>query len=69
MSGPEQPDPSGTGRRRSTRRGRRPGPASAALVVVMAVATGAIVANLYYAQPLLHEVAPTFHVGPAAAAG
>jgi len=38
------------------------------LVVVMAIATGAIVANLYYAQPLLHEVATTFHVGSAAAA-
>jgi predicted MFS family arabinose efflux permease len=30
----------------------------------MAVATGAIVANLYYAQPLLHRVAETFHSGP-----
>jgi predicted MFS family arabinose efflux permease len=38
-----------------------------ALVFVMAVATGAVVANLYYAQPLLHQVAATFHVGPAAA--
>ncbi len=38
------------------------------LVVVMAVATGAVVANLYYAQPLLHQVARTFNVGPAAAA-
>jgi len=34
----------------------------------MAVATGAVVANLYYAQPLLHQVARTFRVGPAAAA-
>ncbi len=33
----------------------------------MAVATGAIVANLYYAQPLLHEVATTFGVGSAGA--
>jgi len=33
----------------------------------MAVATGAIVANLYYAQPLLHELAATFGVGQAAA--
>ena len=33
----------------------------------MAVATGAIVANLYYLQPLLHQVATTFHVGSAAA--
>jgi predicted MFS family arabinose efflux permease len=38
------------------------------LVALMAVATGAVVANLYYAQPLLHEVAITFHVGSAAAA-
>jgi predicted MFS family arabinose efflux permease len=38
------------------------------LVAVMAIATGAIVANLYYAQPLLHEVASTFGVGSAAAA-
>jgi predicted MFS family arabinose efflux permease len=37
------------------------------LVAVMAVATGAIVANLYYAQPLLHRVAVGFHVGSAAA--
>ena len=29
---------------------------------------GAVVANLYYAQPLLHEIARTFAVGPAAAA-
>ncbi len=27
----------------------------------MAVATGAIIANLYYAQPLLHQIARTFH--------
>lgn len=32
----------------------------------MAVATGAIAANLYYAQPLLHEIATTFHAGTAA---
>ena len=38
------------------------------LVAVMAITTGAVVANLYYAQPLLHEVALTFHVGSAAAA-
>ncbi len=30
----------------------------------MAVATGAVVANLYYAQPLLHEVARAFGSGP-----
>jgi predicted MFS family arabinose efflux permease len=37
---------------------------SRGLVVLMAVATGAVVANLYYAQPVLHEVAGTFHSGP-----
>ena len=36
------------------------------LVVLIAVATGAIVANLYYAQPVLHQVARTFHSGPGA---
>jgi predicted MFS family arabinose efflux permease len=36
---------------------------SRALVTLMAVATGAIVANLYYAQPLLHLVGGTFHSG------
>ena len=35
-----------------------------ALVVLIAVATGAVVANLYYAQPVLHQVAATFHSGP-----
>jgi len=34
----------------------------------MALATGAIVANLYYLQPLLHQVAASFHVGSGAAA-
>ncbi len=34
------------------------------LVLLIAVATGAIVANLYYAQPVLHQVAGTFHSGP-----
>ena len=33
----------------------------------MSVATGAVVANLYYAQPLLHELSATFHVGSAVA--
>jgi predicted MFS family arabinose efflux permease len=37
---------------------------SRALVLLIAVATGAVVANLYYAQPLLHQVARTFHTGP-----
>jgi predicted MFS family arabinose efflux permease len=38
------------------------------LVTLMAVATGAIVANLYYSQPLLHQIATSFHVGSAASA-
>jgi predicted MFS family arabinose efflux permease len=33
----------------------------------MAVATGAVVANLYYAQPLLDEVSRSLHVGSAGA--
>ena len=39
---------------------------SRGLVVLIAVATGAVVANLYYAQPILHQVARAFHSGPAA---
>jgi predicted MFS family arabinose efflux permease len=49
-----------------------PGPVggglSGRLVALIAVATGAVVANLYYAQPLLHDVARTFGVGSAGAA-
>ena len=41
---------------------------SGGLIAIMAVATGAVVANLYYAQPLLHQVAATFDVGTAAVA-
>ncbi len=37
---------------------------SRSLVTLIAVATGAIVANLYYAQPVLHEVSRAFHSGP-----
>jgi predicted MFS family arabinose efflux permease len=36
---------------------------SRGLVVLVAVATGAVVANLYYAQPVLHQVAHDFHEG------
>jgi predicted MFS family arabinose efflux permease len=39
---------------------------SGRLVALMAVATGAIVANLYYAQPLLHGIARQFHAGATA---
>jgi predicted MFS family arabinose efflux permease len=42
---------------------------SRSLVVLIAVATGAVVANLYYAQPLLHQVARTFHTGPGPTSG
>ncbi len=48
--------------------GAAPPRLSGFLVFMMAVATGAIVANLYYAQPLLHEIALAFHTGSAAAA-
>lgn len=44
----------------------RPAPArtlSRSLVFVMSMATGMIVANLYYLQPLLVEVRSDFHVG------
>jgi len=40
---------------------------SSRLVLLMAVATGAVVANLYYAQPLLNEVSRNLHVGSAGA--
>jgi len=39
---------------------------SRALVLLIAVATGAVVANLYYAQPVLHQVARAFRTGPGA---
>jgi predicted MFS family arabinose efflux permease len=40
-------------------------PLSNSLVVFMAVAIGVIVANLYYLQPLLHQVRNEFHIGVA----
>jgi predicted MFS family arabinose efflux permease len=42
-------------------------PLSGALTLLMAVATGIIVANLYYLQPLLHQISSSFHVGTARA--
>ena len=37
------------------------------LVVLFAVACGASIANLYYAQPLLERIADEFDVSPGAA--
>lgn len=39
------------------------GPARS-LILLMAVATGALVANLYYAQPLIGMIAPQLAIGP-----
>jgi predicted MFS family arabinose efflux permease len=39
---------------------------SRGLVLLIAVATGAVVANLYYAQPVLHQVSRAFSSGPGA---
>jgi predicted MFS family arabinose efflux permease len=36
---------------------------SRSLVTLIAVATGAVVANLYYAQPVLHQIGEEFHAG------
>ncbi len=40
-----------------------PGPLTRPLLALIAVATGAVVANLYYAQPVLHTVALDFRTG------
>jgi predicted MFS family arabinose efflux permease len=61
--------PGGGGSDPSPRPGVTPQGLSRGLVVLIAVATGAIVANLYYAQPLLHEVSRTFHSGPGPTSG
>src|ERR1700733_5257093 len=38
------------------------------LVLLLAAACGVSVANLYYAQPLLHSIAGTFRAGPSVTA-
>ncbi len=43
------------------------GPLTNGLITLMAVAIGIIVADLYYLQPLLHQIAVDFHVGAARA--
>jgi predicted MFS family arabinose efflux permease len=42
-------------------------PLSSALITLMAIAIGIIVANLYYLQPLLHQISEDFHIGTARA--
>ncbi|HEY5111500.1 MAG TPA: MFS transporter [Acidimicrobiales bacterium] len=42
-------------------------PLTNTLITLMAVAIGIIVANLYYLQPLLHQISKDFHVGTARA--
>ena len=44
-----------------------PTPPSGRLVALLALACGAIVANLYYAQPLIGLIAPDLHLGTGAA--
>jgi len=40
-------------------------PLSNALITLMAIAIGIVVANLYYQQPLLHQISKDFHVDTA----
>lgn len=44
---------------------RSPRPLSGSLISVMALAVGLIVANLYYLQPLLHQLTGDFHISAA----
>ncbi|MDE3082701.1 MAG: MFS transporter [Acidobacteriota bacterium] len=44
-----------------------PRPLSGALTLLMAVGVGVMVANLYYLQPVLHQIRHDFHVGTATA--
>lgn len=46
-----------------------PPPLSRSFVLLLAVATGLVVANLYYVQPLLDAISLEFGVGPRAAGG
>lgn len=51
-----------------TQKARAASPLPTSLVLILAIACGISVANLYYAQPLLHSIAKSFHVGPATTA-
>lgn len=44
------------------------GPLNNALILLLATAVGIIVANLYYLQPLLHQMTQDFRIGAASAA-
>jgi predicted MFS family arabinose efflux permease len=44
--------------------GREPGEPSAILLGVLTLAAGALIANLYYAQPLVAEIGPAIGVSP-----
>ena len=48
-------------------REREPAGPSGVLIAVLAVATGVLVANLYYAQPLIAAIGPALGISPALA--